>query len=367
MKVAILGTRGIPNNHGGFEQFTEYLSRHLATSGHEVYVYNSHNHPYQKPTWYGVHLIHKYDPESKLGTFGQFLYDLNCIRDSRKRNFDIILQLGYTSSSVWGWMLPKHSIVVTNMDGLEWKRSKYSRPVQSFLKHAERWAIQTSDYLIADSTGIQQYLQSTYNRHADFVAYGSHLFELPDKQILSMYEVAPYDYNMLIARLEPENNIETILDGVMQSQSDKDFLVIGKHETKFGRYLKKKFKDEKGIRFLGGIYEQDHLNNLRYWSNLYFHGHSVGGTNPSLLEAMASKSLIVAHDNIFNKSVLGENAFYFTTSKDITGYLKTVKSDYQDLIENNRNTVKTKYNWDLINRTYEKLLTTQYTNSTSTP
>ena len=92
MKIAILGTRGIPNYYGGFEQFAEYFAAHLADKGHEVYVYNSHNHPYQEETFKGAHILHKYDPEYKLGTFGQFVYDFNCIRDLRKRKFDIILQ-----------------------------------------------------------------------------------------------------------------------------------------------------------------------------------------------------------------------------------------------------------------------------------
>ena len=105
MKIAIFGTRGIPNHYGGFEQFAQYLSEGLCQMGHEVFVYNSHNHPYQKNEWNEVNIIHCYDPEFKLGTIGQFIYDLNCTLDSRKRNFDVILQLGYTSSSVWN-MVP---------------------------------------------------------------------------------------------------------------------------------------------------------------------------------------------------------------------------------------------------------------------
>lgn len=132
MKIAILGTRGVPNHYGGFEQFAEYFSVYLVEKGHEVYVYNSHNHPHQEKVFKGVHIIHQNDPEHKLGTFGQFIYDFNCILDSRKRNFDIILQLGYTSNSIWFFLLPKKSICITNMDGLEWKRTKYSKPYSSF-------------------------------------------------------------------------------------------------------------------------------------------------------------------------------------------------------------------------------------------
>ena len=121
MKVAILGCRGIPNAYGGFEQFAQYLSEGLVNLGHSVSVYNAHNHPYQDEFWNGVKIIHIHDPEKKIGTIGQFIYDYNCIQDARNRDFDIILQLGYTSSSVWHKFLPKGVPILTNMDGLEWK------------------------------------------------------------------------------------------------------------------------------------------------------------------------------------------------------------------------------------------------------
>jgi superfamily II DNA/RNA helicase len=124
MRIAILGTRGIPNFYGGFEQFAQYLSEDLVKKDHEVYVYNSHTHPYQKSEWNGVNIIHCKDPENIIGTAGQFIYDLNCILDSRKRNFDVILQLGYATTSIWFWLLPKKAVVITNMDGLEWRRSR---------------------------------------------------------------------------------------------------------------------------------------------------------------------------------------------------------------------------------------------------
>lgn len=356
MKIAILGTRGIPNNHGGFEQFAEYLSQYLADKGHDVFVYNSHTHPYQKKLWNGVNIIHCKDPEDRIGTAGQFVYDFNCILDSRKRNFDVILQLGYTSSSVWGWLLPKKSVIVTNMDGLEWKRSKYSKPVREFLKIAERLAIQTSNFLVADSIGIKQYLEEKYSKQSEYIAYGAELFKTPNIEVLNSYNVREYNYNMLIARLEPENNIEVILDGISKTRDSRVFLVIGKHETKYGEYLKNKFKEFDQIRFMGGIYNMNHLNNLRFHSNLYFHGHSVGGTNPSLLEAMASNCLIVANDNVFNRGVLGEDALYFKDSKDVVNYLETEKREHLIFLKNNSEKIKNELNWSVINGKYEKFL-----------
>ena len=356
MKIAILGTRGVPNYHGGFEQFAEFFSVYMADKGYDIYVYNSHNHPYKGSDFKGVKIVHCFDPEYKLGTAGQFLYDLNCIRDIRKRNFDIILQLGYTSSSIWSWLFPKKAVIVTNMDGLEWKRSKYSSLVQKFLLTAEKWAVKYSDYHIADSIGIQEYLKKKYKIESKFIAYGAFVFDSPKEDEIIKYNVTSYNYNMLIARLEPENNIETILDGYVLSSKNMPFLVIGKHETKFGEYLKDKYKEEAGIRFLGGIYDFDMLNNLRYFSNLYFHGHSVGGTNPSLLEAMASNTLIVANKNIFNKSILEEDAFYFESAADVKKTFEYLKKGNKDKIINNEIKINEKYNWDIINNSYREFL-----------
>jgi len=354
MNIAIIGTRGIPNYYGGFEQFAQYLSRGLVKQGHQVTVYNSHKHPYQESVWKDIKIIHKYDPEDKLGTAGQFIYDLNCILDVRKRNFDIILQLGYTSSSIWGRLLPrKNSIVTTNMDGLEWKRSKYPKPVQKFLLYAEKLGVKHSDYLISDSIGIKDYLKEKYGKESVYIPYGSNLFTSPNEGLIKDYKVVKYKFNMLIARLEPENSIEIILDGVSKCTKKDPFLVIGNHETEYGDYLKGKFKDHPHIRFVGGIYDIEVLNNLRHYSNIYFHGHTVGGTNPSLLEAMGSQALICAHDNVFNKAILNEDAFYFKTSNDLVQHLMMLnKEEQQDKIENNNKKIVDRYSWDTINEQY---------------
>jgi glycosyltransferase involved in cell wall biosynthesis len=356
MKIAILGTRGIPNHYSGFEQFAEFFSVFLVNQGHEVYVYNSHNHLYQEKTFKGVNIIHQYDPEHKLGTFGQFLYDFNCIIDSRKRDFDIILQLGYTSNSIWFFLLPKKPIIITNMDGLEWKRSKYSKPVQQFLKFAELLAVKSSDYLISDSLGIQKYLKEKYKIDSTYIPYGATVFEDPDEELLKEYKVTKSNYNMIMARFEPENNIETVLDGIVLCGEETTVLVVGNHNTKYGDYLKEKFSVNKAIRFIGAEFNINKLNNLRYFSNFYFHGHSVGGTNPSLLEAMASKAFIIAHNNHFNKAILKENGYYFSNPLEVKNMLQDVKkSDNLPFIQNNFEAIEHEFNWNKINGAYLQL------------
>lgn len=325
LRIAILGTRGIPNHYGGFEQFAEYLSFGLAQKGHEVYVYNSSRHPYTEKEWNGVQIIHCTDPEHKLGTFGQFIYDLNCINDSRKRDFDILLHLGYTSDSIWHWRWPKKTVNMVNIDGMEWMRSKYNKPTRRFLKFAESLAAKNAQVLIADSPQMQHHFWTRYGKKPVYIPYGAEVFTETDESIPGTYKLSPNQYFLLVARMEPENNIEMILRGYMASSRSHPLLVIGNVTNKFGKYLNTEF-NHGSIQFVGSIYDQHVLNNLRYYSARYFHGHSVGGTNPSLLEAMACRCNIAAHNNVFNKSVLQNGADYFSTSGDVATIIDTPDS-----------------------------------------
>ncbi|MDZ7847528.1 MAG: DUF1972 domain-containing protein [Owenweeksia sp.] len=357
MKIGIIGTRGIPNQYGGFEECAQQLGVRSLPKGHEVSVYNSHRHPYQQKEFKGVDIIHKYDPEHRIGTFGQFIYDLNCILDARWRQFEILLMMGYTSSSVWQRLLPSKPVVITNMDGLEWKRSKYSERVRQFLKRAEKWAARGSHLLIADSLEIEKYLRLHYKNEVVYVPYGAVPLKKPNPDELQRYGVQPGEYNLVVARLEPENNIQSILKGLSESQSDLVTLVIGNHNTPYGNHLKSKFSDSR-IRFVKGTFKKERLDNLRYFSNIYFHGHSVGGTNPSLLEAMACSCMICAHDNPFNREVLGDDANYFLDPSDVSNANNILKRNDKQRQKTKRNLekIKDKYNWQVVTDQYELLM-----------
>lgn len=354
MKIGIIGSRGIPNHYGGFEECAQQLSGRLVKMGHEVHVYCSHRHPYQQKEFDGAGLIHKYDPEHRIGTAGQFIYDLNCIIDARWRSFDIILQLGYTSSSIWSWLMPKKSRIITNMDGLEWKRTKYGSSVRKFLKRAEKWAARSSHLLIADSEGIRDHIDKTYKSQTVYIPYGAGIFKNIDEGQLANFGVKPREFNMVVARLEPENNLEMILSGVQLSNSDRICLVVGRHDHQHGRYLKRKYRDSR-IRFIGGIYDKEAISNLRFFSNIYLHGHSVGGTNPALLEAMACQSMICAHDNVFNREVLGEEGNFFMDPNDVANAIDLLeRNEIQERkIKANLNKIDTQYNWDTVAEQYE--------------
>jgi glycosyltransferase involved in cell wall biosynthesis len=246
------------------------------------------------------------------------------------------------------------------MDGLEWKRSKYNKPTQYFLTHAEKWGVRYSDHLIADSKGIQAYLKDKYNATSDFVSYGAGIYEpmTGDEGRLKEFNAAPFEYDLVIARFEPENNIETILKAYKPLKNRK-LLLVGNHmRTVFGKRMHEQYGHQPHISFLGSIFDTEILNALRYYSRLYLHGHSVGGTNPSLLEAMGCSALICAHDNIFNRHILVDDAFYFSNEDDIQRIVaKDIhKQNYTHWLQNNLRKIDETYNWEKITEQLENKL-----------
>ncbi len=355
MKIGILGCRGIPNHYGGFEQFATVLSAGLVRLGEEVWVYNSHNHPNQEKKWEGVNILHRFDPEYFAGPAGQYLYDLSCILDSRRRGFDIILQLGYTSSGVWYWLHPGQAVVVTNMDGMEWQRRKYSPMVRQLLKATENLAVSGSECLVADSEAIQAYLGDAYHKSVRFIPYAAEVFTSPEPSVPERFGLHPSNYYLMIARLQPDNHTEEIIRGVLAARTGVPLVIIGDYRKKFGYSLFKKYSRE--VKFVGGIFDPFVLNTLRYYSRLYFHGHSAGGTNPSLLEAMAASARIVAHDNPFNREVASDGALYFRNEQDIASIVSEFRpvSQWNIRISNNLKRITVSYCPDHIVASYHRL------------
>jgi len=361
MNIGILGTRGIPNAYGGFEQFAQYLAKGLVEKGHIVFVYNSSSHPYQESTWSGIQIIHCNDPENRIGTAGQFIYDYNCLQDARKRDFDILLQLGYTSSSVWYRFWPKKAINIVNMDGLEWKRTKYNNLTQKFLQWAEGLAARHGDVLIADSPGIKEYIQTKYQKEAVYIPYGADIPESFSDSYLADFNLEANQYYLLMARMEPENNIEMIIRGYLDSDQAYPLILIGNTQNKYGQFLLKEYSS-KSIQFLGAMYDQSIINALRHYSFIYFHGHSVGGTNPSLIEAMACSCNIAAHDNVFNAAILTDFASYFSSVEEVKNILNQPLSSpiTIDRKQQNLEKIRKTYNWEKIINDYESIFHKYY-------
>lgn len=366
MKIAFVSTRGIPNNYGGFEQFAEYISVGMAQRGHEVVVYSPKFHPYQESTYKGVRIKHIYSPETWMGSsVGSFFYDFASLRDAlKKEDFDIIYEAGYTSiipAYIWfNVKKRKRPIFTTNMDGLENKRSKFSPMVRRFLDWEEKMAVKYSHYLIADNMGIHDYYKEKYGKESKFLAYGADIHDDFKAEYLEEFGLKSEEYYILIARLEPENNIVMAIEGYLHSKENgrRPLIVVGKTNTPHGKELVEKYGNERNVEFVGGIYDFKKLDSVRHFSKAYFHGHSVGGTNPSLLEAMAAGCFIFAHDNIFNRTVLKENAFYYPSADKVTEYLNRIDTIAEgskiQYTARNIEVIRNEYSWESLIDKHEK-------------
>lgn len=359
MKIAILGTRGIPNKYGGLEQFAESFSVGLQQRGHDVTVYSPHMHDYDKDEFEGVKIQRIYCPESALGASAHFIYDYLSLKHALKQNFDILYEAGYGTSAPAYYLLKKNSpVVITNMDGLEWKRSKWNFITRRIMRRMEKIVVKKSRYIISDNLGIQKYYQEEFNKPSFYIAYGADIVNNFNSNALKKYDLTPHQYYVFVARLEPENNLETILDGYIQSGSAEPYIVVGNNKTKYGKFLMDKYKSFPGIRFLGGIYDMENNNALRHFSKIYFHGHSVGGTNPSLLEAMAVKAFIIAHDNPYNRAVLCSENLFFKSKDDVADFIKNYNNNKEIVdktIKGNLFQIENHFNWNYVINEYEKL------------
>jgi glycosyltransferase involved in cell wall biosynthesis len=372
--IAIIGSRGIPNNYGGFEGFTETLSENLVKNGYKVYV--SCEHPGEKnctKTLNGVNLFYfpiKHPKYSIMGMIYEVLYDVYSLFKASIMA-DQIYMLGYSASLFF--FIPKlfGKKLYLNPDGFEWKRAKFNSSLKFLLKISEKMGSFWADKIIADSKGIKEYYDKKYNIESNYIAYGASEIppvkwdneKLPDE--LKHGTISDSDYWLLVARLEPENNIHTIIEGYIKSDTKKSLIVVGNYDSpQYLEYINNiidKYGGDKKIVFTGGIYDQDTLNMLRQNCFAYLHGHSVGGTNPSLLEAMVMKNVVLAHDNQFNREVCEDSALYFMDPDELKVRINMVENytdNYLELKSRAFFRVKNEYSWDKIFALYNVLFST---------
>jgi len=351
MKIAIIGSRGIPNRYGGFEQFAEMVSKLWVELGHDVICYNPHDHEFQHSEINDVKIKHIYCPEKTFGAAAHVVYDFLSLRNAVSENCDIYLQLGYQSSAVSYPLFSKkvRQRIITNMDGMEWQRSKWSKSVKYFTRFTEYLAVKLSGLLVSDNEGIANYFHQVYGVRSEIIQYGCQVVEIKSRDLIRNWCSNDDSYDLLIARLEPENNIEMIVNGVIESKINRKLYIVGNIETQYGRYLKSKYYNHGNVIFIGSIYNKEKLDSLRQHCFLYFHGHSVGGTNPSLLEAMAAGSRVIAHDNEFNRSVLGDDSIYFKDSYQVSEIIKSSHNGCKILDDfkiSNKQKIDSNYRWE---------------------
>lgn len=327
MKLAILGTRGIPANYGGFETFAEKLAIGLTRLGHQVTVYCEARETAAPKEFQGVRL--RYIRAPRLGPVETILYDLKCLWDART-GYDTVYMLGYGAAPFC--MLPRlwGSELWINPDGLEWARGKWNFLAKTYFRLMEWTSVRVADRLIADAAAIRESLTARHGPlpKCTVIPYGCEIVDrLPAAEPLAEWALAPESYYLVVCRLEPENHVREILHAFRQSRSARQLVVVGNHraETSYVRELCS-IRDPR-IRMIGTVYDQKKLVCLRAHAFAYMHGHSVGGTNPSLLEAMGCGNLVFAHDNPFNRETLGEWGQFFGDAAELTEAINRIELD----------------------------------------
>lgn len=355
MKFAILGTRGIPANYGGFETFAEELAIRLVKRGVDTLVVGDSNLTYSKKTYEGVAIsktdVHK--PDNPLKFYSQNL------KIASSWGADFILLCGVGGNMMLPWYKKNKIPVAVNPDGLGFKRDKYNLLQKTLFYSQYLTTTFTADYLVCDSEGIKSYYQTRLFRkkNIDVIEYGTYINPFIDNgdlnQLFKAEEIScsPGKYHLIVSRLEPENNVKMIVEGYHNTPSKLPLIIVGNTNTSHSKDLLK--LRGRGVHFIGGIYDKAKLQLIRAGCRSYWHGHSVGGTNPSLLEAMGSANLCVCHNNIFNRELVRENGLYFSTKDDVSEiFIKIEEDDYSDYKNKVLDRARKVYNWDSITERY---------------
>lgn len=361
LRVAILGARGIPASYGGFETFAEQLATRLAARGHAVTVYAETSEPVPDSDYQGVRVRYRRRP--RWGAASVLAYDCACLWDARK-DYDLVYMLGYGAAWACWWPRVFGVPVWINVDGLEWARSKWGRGARMYLRVMEWMATRAATRLIADADAIAQRFRQTYPRGApsSFIAYGAELVQDADvdASVPAGWGLQPQQYMLVVARPEPENHVLEIIQGYALHGGPWPLVVVGDVSggSAYQQRLKQLASDR--VRFLGGIYDAGQLASLRVHAACYLHGHSVGGTNPSLLEALACGNWVIAHDNPFNREVARDAAAYFTTPEQLARHLDALVAEAPGLRAERsrraRGVVARHYTWEGIADAYEALM-----------
>ena len=317
--LLILGTRGIPADHGGFETFAEKFALFLAKRGWSVGVYcqeevSTVDCRFRSEYWRGVELIRV--QVASTGPRATLEFDYHCARHAAKRDA-VSLVLGYNGAVFLPILRIAGRKIVTNMDGIEWRRAKWSFPIRAWFWVNEWIAAWSSHHLVADHPAIADHVATRRSRRAiSTIAYGGDPVAAAPAAPLEALGLTPGHYMVSICRIEPENNILTIVEAFSRARRDAKLVVLGEFRdgNAYHRRVRAVASDE--VLFPGAIYDAATVGALRHHARAYLHGHTVGGTNPSLVEALWAGSPIIAHDNRYNRLTAGDRQAYFRNSDE---------------------------------------------------
>lgn len=356
MKVAIIGTVGVPANYGGFETLVEQLVRHNKSDDLQYAVYCSRK-SYNDERWVYHGAKTEYIGLSANG-MQSIPYDIVSLIKASRRS-DVILVLGVSGCAFLPiFRLFSKKKLIINIDGLEHRRDKWNKWIRKFLKFSEKQAVKYGDIIVTDNKGITDYVTEEYGKGSELIAYGGdHVLTEVDQsltdKVLREYGIEKDQYALGICRIEPENNVHVILEAFERAQ--KKIVFIGNwSKSEFGRNLAEKYKDSAYVKITPAVYDLNVLNVIRSNCSVYLHGHSAGGTNPSLVEAMFFGKPLIAFDVVYNRESTENKAAYFKNTDDLVNILSGSRDAYNNG-EKMLEIAQRRYTWATIARQYESL------------
>lgn len=375
--IFIVGSKGIPANYGGFETFVDELVSRQKDQNLKYHVacMNSRRDViYQNADCFSIKV-------PNVGPAKAILYDLKAIKHvaklAKEQNirdgvlYILACRIGPFMQHATKELRRRGFKVYVNPDGHEWMRAKWNAAIKKYWKLSEKLMVKNADLLICDSKNIENYIHNEYKKYNPktiFIAYGADTTKSKlkdnDRKLLGWYKkfnVKPNNYYLVVGRFVPENNYETIIREFMNSNTKKDLVIVTniEHNKFYDKLLAAThFDRDPRIKFVGTIYDKDLLKKIRELSYAYIHGHSVGGTNPSLLEALASTDINMLYDCGFNREVAKNGALYFTKAdNNLAKLIYTtdilIAKQTQVLSKNARQRIDTHYDWNKIVKEYE--------------
>jgi len=365
MKIALIGTRGVPAQYGGFETCAEELGARLVERGHRVTVYCRKG--YYSPSERRARREHRgmsliYLPQLKSRPLETLSHTLLALLHSLGKGFDRIFVFNCANSPLLAMPLLFGKKAALHVDGLEWKRGKWSRLGQAYYRYSERLASRLPAVLICDSKAIQHYYRERYGRETRYIPYGAQIHYGRDGSLIGRFGLEPGGYFLQITRFEPENNPLLTVRAFKGLRTSKKLVLVGgvKYRTAYSQALECEAGHAGGSILLPGlIYDQDLRRELLTNAFAYIHGNEVGGTNPALLEAMAAGGFVISRDVPYNREVLQDAGIYFEKdAEDLRRKMEWALAREGELAafrEKARTIIREKYNWESVTDAYESL------------
>ncbi len=356
MRIAMLGTRGVPARYGGFETAVEEVGRRLADRGHRVVVYcRTARKETDRPARHlGMELVHL--PAAHKRSLETLSHSALSVGHLLAHRTDAAFVFNAANSPLLPALRAARIPVATHVDGLEWKRAKWGPVGQRYYRMAEAMAVRWSDALIADAEGIADYYRHEFGAPTTLLTYGAPLIE-PGSDRLAELGLEAGEYHLAVARFEPENHVDVIVEGYARSGATKPLVVVGSAPYSDAYTAQVHAAADGRVQFLGGVWDQVQLDQLYANAYTYLHGHSVGGTNPSLLRAIGAGAAVLAYDVDFNREVTAEAGRYFTSPADVAELVDAAEAEPGRIRAAGRRARERArdYDWDAVATGYEKL------------